>query len=117
MRNIENIASEMAKSYENTEFAMFSEVALPEKEQIIALLDDIQALFFPAYFDVVNGSWESEEFAEKYISSIYFKLKKSIIVGNLLIKKIINIVAILTMVQNTNGTIKFNFFLLCLNAC
>ena len=77
MRNIENIASEMAKSYENTEFAMFSEVALPEKEQIIALLDDIQALFFPAYFGK-GAKTNAQDYAQQLLSTIYFKVKKQI---------------------------------------
>ena len=77
MRNIENTASEMAKSYENTEFAMFSEVALPEKEQIISVLDDIQALFFPAYFGK-GAKTNAHDYAQQLLSTIYFKIKKQI---------------------------------------
>ena len=79
MSNFENIAKEMAKSYKESDITLFSSnLMLPDKNEVISVIEDIQHLFFPAYFDVVNSSWESEEFAEKYINSIYFKLKKQI---------------------------------------
>ncbi len=79
MSNFENIASEMAKSYKEAEITLYSSsLALPDKNEVISVIEDIQHLFFPAYFDVVNKSWEPEEFCEKYVSSIYFKVKKQI---------------------------------------
>lgn len=79
MSIFENIAKEMAKSYKESDITLFSsELELPDKNEVIAVIDDIQHLFFPAYFDVVNGSWEGEEFASKHLSSIYFRLKKQI---------------------------------------
>jgi len=79
MSNFEKIAKEMAKSYKESDITLFSsELELPDKNEVISVIEDIQHLFFPAYFNVANQSWEGEEFAEKYISSIYFKLKKQI---------------------------------------
>ncbi|MBR2025244.1 MAG: serine acetyltransferase, partial [Clostridia bacterium] len=79
MANFESIAKEMAKSYKDSDITLFSsDLMLPDKNEVISVIEDIQHLFFPAYFDAVNGSWKSEEFAEKFISSIYFKLKKQI---------------------------------------
>lgn len=79
MANFENIAKEMANSYKESDITLFSsDLMLPDKNEVISVIEDIKHLFFPAYFDAVNSSWKSEEFAEKYISSIYFKLKKQI---------------------------------------
>lgn len=79
MANFESIAKEMAKSYKESDITLFSsDLMLPDKNEVISVIEDIKHLFFPAYFDAVNSSWKSEEFAEKYISSIFFKLKKQI---------------------------------------
>ncbi len=79
MTNFELIAKEMAKSYIESDITLFSSsLMLPDKNEVISVIDDIQHLFFPAYFDIVNPSYEAEEFSEKYISSIYFKIKKQI---------------------------------------
>ena len=79
MSSFENIAKEMAKSYIESDITLFSSsLMLPDKNEVISVIEDIQHLFFPAYYDVVNRSYEAEEFCEKYISSIYFKIKKQI---------------------------------------
>lgn len=77
MKNIENTAKKMAQSYNSTEFAMFSEVALPDKAQIISVLEDLQALFFPSYFGPCT-KYGAEEYAQQLLSTIYFKIKKQI---------------------------------------
>ena len=77
MKIIENASIEMAKSYTTPEFTMFSEVSLPDKAQIISVLDDIQALFFPAYFGK-GARTNAEEYAQQLLSTIYFKIKKQI---------------------------------------
>ena len=47
----ERATQEMVKSYENSEVTTFSSsLKLPDKAEIISILNDIQALFFPAYF-------------------------------------------------------------------
>ena len=79
MANFEFVAKEISKIYKESEITLFSsELMLPDKNEVISVIEDIQHLFFPAYFDVVNKSYEAEEFCEKYISSIYFRLKKQI---------------------------------------
>ena len=79
MANFEFVANEISKIYKESEITLFSsELMLPDKNEVISVIEDIQHLFFPAYFDVVNKSYEAEEFCEKYISSIYFRLKKQI---------------------------------------
>ncbi len=77
MKIIEKASLEMADSYNVPEFTMFSEVSLPEKSQIISVLDDIQALFFPAYFGK-GARTNAEDYAQQLLSTIYFKIKKQI---------------------------------------
>ena len=68
----------MAKAYNNAEIAMFSDVALPDKEEIVSVLQDLQALFFPAYFGASCAKYSKEEYAQQLLSKIYFKIKKQI---------------------------------------
>ena len=73
----EMAAREMAKSYENSDIATFSEtLRLPDKNEIISILKDIQGLFFPAYF--ADCTQNAVDFAEQRISSISFRIKKQI---------------------------------------
>ena len=79
MANFESIAKEFANSYKESDVTLFSSsLVLPDKNEVISVIKEIKHLFFPAYFDVANKSYEAEEFCEKYLSSIYFKLKKQI---------------------------------------
>ena len=77
MNNIENTAKMMASSYNTADFAMFSEVALPDKAEIISILEDLQSLFFPAYFGA-GTKYNAQDYAEHLLSTIYFKIKKQI---------------------------------------
>jgi serine O-acetyltransferase len=73
----EMAAKEMAKSYENSEIATFSKsLRLPDKNEIISILKDIQGLFFPAYF--ADCTQNAVDFAEQRISSVSFRIKKQI---------------------------------------
>lgn len=73
----EMAAREMAKSYENSDIATFSKaLRLPDKNEIISILKDIQGLFFPAYF--ADCTQNAVDFAEQRISSISFRIKKQI---------------------------------------
>lgn len=73
----ERATQEMVKSYESSEITTFSSsLKLPDKAEIISILNDIQALFFPAYFASPAGT--SEDFAGEKISSISFRIKKQI---------------------------------------
>ncbi len=79
MANFEFIANEISNTYKESEITLFSSsYMLPDKNEVTSVIEEIQHLFFPAYFDIVNQSYEAEEFCEKYISSIYFKMKKQI---------------------------------------
>ena len=73
----ERATGAMVKSYESSEITTFSSsIKLPDKAEIISILDEIQSLFFPAYFANPNGT--SEDFAGEKISSISFRIKKQI---------------------------------------
>ena len=64
MANFEIIAKEFANSYKESDVTLFSSsLVLPDKNEVISVIEDIQHLFFPAYFDVANKSYEAEEFA------------------------------------------------------
>ncbi len=75
--DIKKIAVEMAKSYEKSDITMLSCNQLPDKGEIISILEDLKALFFPAYFGK-NDCSEPLEFAEQLLSSVYYRLKKQI---------------------------------------
>ena len=75
--DIKEIAKEMAKSYEESDITMLSCRQLPDKGEIISILEDIQSLFFPAYFGKVD-CLEPLEFSEQLLSSVYYRLKKQI---------------------------------------
>ena len=75
--DINKIAREMAKSYEESDITMLSCRQLPDKGEIISILEDIQGLFFPAYFGNVD-CLDSCEFSEQLLSSVYYRLKKQI---------------------------------------
>lgn len=75
--DISKIAKEMAKSYEESDITMLSCRQLPDKGEIISILEDIQSLFFPAYFGKVE-CFEPVEFSEQLLSSVYYRLKKQV---------------------------------------
>ncbi|MBQ8546165.1 MAG: serine acetyltransferase [Clostridia bacterium] len=73
----EKAAMEMVKSYENSSVTAFSSsLKLPDKNEIISILEDIKGLFFPAYF--ADCKHDALDFAEERISSISFRIKKQI---------------------------------------
>ena len=79
MTDISKIAREMAKSYEDSTVATLNcELALPDKNEIIAVLDDIKKLFFPSYFASGEVRGDSVGFADTLLHSIYGKIKKQI---------------------------------------
>lgn len=75
--DIKKIAAQMAKSYEESDITMLSCNQLPDKGEIISILEDLKSLFFPAYFGKVDCA-EPREFAEQLLSSVYYRLKKQI---------------------------------------
>ena len=77
MANIEKIANEMAESYKQSDVMLFSCYSLPDKNEIISILKDIQGLFFPSFFAKFD-CLEPKDFAEEQISSIYYRIKKQI---------------------------------------
>ena len=75
----EKAANEMVKSYENSKIITFSSsLKLPDKNEIISILKDLQGLFFPAYFASVDSSQNALDFAEQTISSVNFRIRKQI---------------------------------------
>lgn len=73
----EKATLEMVKSYESSEITTFSaSLRLPDKNEIISILNDIKALFFPAYF--ANSTQNAEDFAGEKINSVSFRIKKQI---------------------------------------
>lgn len=77
MTDIKKIAKEMAESYNSSDITMLSCRQLPDKAEIISILEDIQSLFFPAYFGKADCT-EPQEFSEQLLSSVYYRLKKQI---------------------------------------
>ena len=78
MSKIENVAKELTEAYSSCSLPLFdTSLKLPDKKEIISLLDEIKALFFPAYF--AKGITKSPlNFAEEAVSSIYYKIKEQI---------------------------------------
>ena len=75
--DIKNVAKEMAESYKKSDITMFSCRQLPDKAEIISILEDIKSLFFPAYFGQAE-CLEPLEFSEQLLSSVYYRLKKQV---------------------------------------
>lgn len=79
MTDISKIAKEMANSYDSSAIsAVKNELALPDKNEIISVLDDIKKLFFPSYFASGEVRGDSVGFADTLLHSIYGKIKKQI---------------------------------------
>ncbi len=77
MDNIKKIAAQMADSYKKSDITMHSCRILPDKTEIISILEDLQRLFFPAYFS--SGECDEPlEFSEQLISSVYYRIKRQI---------------------------------------
>ena len=65
MTDISKIAKEMANSYDSSAIsAVKNELALPDKNEIISVLDDIKKLFFPSYFASGEVRGDSVGFAD-----------------------------------------------------
>lgn len=79
MINIDKIANEMKLSYESSDITMLScELSLPDKNEVINILNDIRGLFFPAYFDANHVGISTVEFSKDLIEKIYGTLKTQI---------------------------------------
>jgi serine O-acetyltransferase len=75
----ERAAAELVKSYKDSKIITFSSnLKLPDKNEIISILNDLQGLFFPAYFASVDSSLNEEDFVERTISSVSFRIRKQI---------------------------------------
>ena len=79
MKNIENVAKEMAESYKSSDITMFnSELSLPVRDQVIEVLNDIKELMFPAYFAPEEAKGDAVLFTHPLMNSIYFKIRRQI---------------------------------------
>lgn len=75
----EKAAAELVKSYNDSKIITFaSNLKLPDKSEIISILNDLQGLFFPAYFAALDSSVSAQDFAEQRISSVSFRIRKQI---------------------------------------
>ena len=77
MENFKKIAIQMAESYKKSDITMLSCRSLPDKTEIISILEDLQRLFFPAYFSADECD-EPLEFSEQLVSAVYYRLKKQV---------------------------------------
>ena len=79
MKNIENVAKEMAESYKSSDITMFnSELGFPVRDQVIEVLNDIKKLMFPAYFAPEEAKGDAVLFTHPLMNSIYFKIRRQI---------------------------------------
>ncbi|MBQ8657818.1 MAG: serine acetyltransferase [Clostridia bacterium] len=78
MFDSKKIVAQMARSYqeEMTPNAK-GEFNLPDRNEIIGVLEDLRKLMFPAYF-AAEGLRDPAHFAESMLHSVYFRLKKQI---------------------------------------
>ena len=75
----EKAAVELVKSYKDSKIITFSSnLKLPDKNEIISILNDLQGLFFPAYFASLDSSISAQDFVEQSISSVSFRIRKQI---------------------------------------
>ncbi|MBQ9744248.1 MAG: serine acetyltransferase [Clostridia bacterium] len=79
MKNIENIAIQMAESYKSSDITMFnSELGLPVRDEVIGVLNDIRKLMFPAYFAPEEAKGDAVLFTHPLMNSIYFRIRRQI---------------------------------------
>ncbi|MBO5375102.1 MAG: serine acetyltransferase [Clostridia bacterium] len=79
MLDIEKIAREMALSYKESVLPMIgSELSLPDRDEIISILNDVKRLMFPAYFAPNEAKGDALAFSEPLLYSIYGRIKKQI---------------------------------------
>ena len=79
MADISKITTELANSYEKSEITMFgSELSLPDRDEIIDIVNDIKKLMFPAYFSSSEAKGDALTFAEPLLYSVYGRIKKQI---------------------------------------
>lgn len=79
MLDISSVASKMSASYKDSELTMFgAELSLPDRDEIISILNDIKKLMFPAYFSPNEAKGDALSFAEPLLYSVYGRIKKQI---------------------------------------
>ena len=78
MVNFDKIKAQLKEGYALEDGCCSSKLVLPERDEVVKILDGLRKLFYPAFFarkelfDGVDG------FLEKMTGSLYFKLKKQI---------------------------------------
>ncbi len=77
MVDVKNVAKALVASYAKDETGG-KHCALPDREELIGVLEDLQRLMFPACFATKEAVKEPDHFAESMLSSVYFRLKKQI---------------------------------------
>lgn len=77
MVNFDKIKAQLKEGYAQNE-GCGGKLALPERDEVVKILDKLRKLLYPAFFarqDLFDGV---EGFLEKMTGSLYFKLKKQI---------------------------------------
>ena len=78
MFDSKKITAALVASYEKEETPkMGGAFLLPDRNEIIGVLDDLRKVMFPAYF-AAEDSRDVEHFADSLLHSVYFRLKKQI---------------------------------------
>lgn len=79
MADISKIARDMASSYKESEITMLDTgLSLPDRDEIISILNDTKKLMFPAYFASSEAKGDALTFSEPLLYSIYGRIKKQI---------------------------------------
>ena len=74
------VAAQIANGYETAEVPMYSEhLRMPDRKVIIKIIENLQKVFFPAYFAGGTVSHDSAEtFAEFLLGEIYTDLREQV---------------------------------------
>ena len=78
MVNFDKIKEQLKKGYALEDGGCGSKLVLPERDEVVKILDGLRKLFYPAFFarkELFDGV---DAFLEKMTGSLYFKLKKQI---------------------------------------
>lgn len=78
MVNFDKIKAQLKEGYAREDGGCGSKLVLPERDEVVKILDGLRKVFFPAFFarkDLFDGV---DGFLEKAMGSLYFRLKKQI---------------------------------------
>ena len=76
--DIQKTAKELLKSYREEKPAFRSDLALPDKSEIVKLLGELRQVMFPSCFGGQEARADLEHFTEATLHTIYFRMKRQI---------------------------------------